>query len=102
VRVEVEGLEDHADALAGVVDVGARVEHVDAVHDHLAGGRLLQPVEAAQQRRLARARRPDHEDQLALGDPEVDPLQDVKGAEMLVEAARVDRQLHLSSCGVGS
>ena len=32
VRIEVEGLEHHADALAGMVDVGSRVEHVDAVH----------------------------------------------------------------------
>src|SRR6185503_15549116 len=38
VRVEVEGLEHHADALAGVVDVGPRVEHVDTVHHHASGG----------------------------------------------------------------
>src|SRR5947207_448494 len=42
VRIEVERLEHHADALAGVVDVGARIEHVDAVDHHRAGGRLLQ------------------------------------------------------------
>src|SRR5438552_6179784 len=90
VRIEVEGLEYHADALPGVVDVGPRVEHVDAVHHDAAGGRLLQPVEAAQQGRLARARRPDHEHQLTFGHPEIDALQDVKGAEMLVDAARVD------------
>src|SRR6059036_650402 len=52
VRIEVEGLEYHADALPGVVDVGPRVEHVDAVHHDAAGGRLLEPVEAAQQGRL--------------------------------------------------
>ena len=122
VRIEVEGLEHHADALAGMVDVGPRVEHVDAVHHDAAGGRLLQPVEAAQQGRLARARRADHEHQLALGHLEIDALQDVKGAEMLVDAARVDDRLAVaadrpsplrsrcasetsasrSSCGVGS
>src|SRR5262249_43812645 len=32
VRIEVERLEHHADVLAGMVDVGARVEHVDAGH----------------------------------------------------------------------
>ena len=101
-RIEVEGLEHHADALAGVVDVGPRVEHVDAVHHHRAGGRLLQSVEAAQQGRLARARRADDEDELALGDREVDALQDMERAEMLVEAARLDNQLHFSGCGVGS
>jgi hypothetical protein len=67
VRVEVERLEHHADALARAVDVGARIEQVDAVDHDAARGRLLEPVEAAQQRRFPRARRPDHEHQLALG-----------------------------------
>ena len=90
VRIEVERLEHHADALARMVDVGARIEQVDAVDPHRPGGRLLEPVEAAQQGRLARPRRADDEHQLALGQQEVDALQDMKGAEMLVEAARLD------------
>ncbi len=88
VRIEVEGLEHHADALACMIDVGLGRKHVDAVHHDRAGGWFLQPVEAAQQRRLARARRPDHEHQLALGHLEIDTLQDMKGAEMLVDRAR--------------
>src|SRR5262249_57103034 len=79
----------------GVVDVGPRIEHVEAVHDDLARRGLLQPVETAQQGRLAGARRTDHEYELALGYPEVDALQDVQGAEILVQAARVDdRAVH--------
>src|ERR1700730_3266900 len=84
VRIEIEGLEHHADTLAGMVDVGSRIEHVDAVDQDAAGTGLLQPVEAAQQSRLARARRPDDKYQLALGNHEIDTLQDMKGAEMLV------------------
>jgi hypothetical protein len=95
VRIEVERLEHHPDTLAGVVDVGPRIEHVDAVDHDPAGRRLLQPVQTAQQRRLARARRPDHEHELALGHRQVDALQYVKGAEVLVQAARVDdRAVH--------
>ena len=72
-----------------------------------AGGRLLQPVQAAQQGRLARARRADDEHQLALGHHQVDALQDVKGAEMLVDAARLDdgrrgSARRPSGCGIGA
>ncbi len=113
VRVEVEGLEHHADAPARAVDVGAPVEHVDAIdHDRARGG-LLQSVEAAQERRLARPGRADHEDELALGHDEVDATQHVQGAEMLVDPARLDDRArgsaggwrgcqHLGSFGVGS
>jgi hypothetical protein len=52
--------------------------------------KALEPVEAAQQRRFTRARRPDHEHQLALGHRKVDALQDMKGAVVLVDAARLD------------
>ena len=86
VRIEVEGLEHHADALARMVDVGRADRACRCRRPRRAGGRLLQPVEAAQQGRLARARRPDDEHQLALGHLEIDALQDMKGAEMLVDA----------------
>jgi hypothetical protein len=48
VRIEVERLEHHADALACAVDIGAGIEQVDAVDHDAARGRLLEPVEAAQ------------------------------------------------------
>src|SRR5215510_7871809 len=73
-----------------MVDVGPGVEHVDAVDHDRSGRRLLQAIEAAQQGRLARARRADHEDELALGHAEVDALQHVQMAEVLVDAAGVD------------
>jgi ABC-type cobalamin/Fe3+-siderophores transport system ATPase subunit len=69
---------------------GSVVEHVDAVDHDRAGGGFLQPVEAAQQGRLARARRADHEHQLAIGDVEIDALQDVQLPEVLVDAAGFD------------
>ena len=46
----------------------------------------LEQVDAAQQRRLARAGRPDEADDLVLGDHEVDPAQDLELAERLVQA----------------
>jgi hypothetical protein len=98
VRIEVEGLEHHADALARMVDVGARIEQVDAVDHHAAGGRLLETVEAAQQGGLARARGTDDEHQLPLRQQEVDALQDVKRAEMLVDATRLDDQVRQGRC----
>ena len=55
-----------------------------------AGGRLLQAVQAAQQRGFAGAGRADDEHQFAFGDGEVDALQDVKRAEMLVERSDID------------
>jgi hypothetical protein len=51
-----------------------------------AAGRLLQPVAAAQQRRLARARGADDEDQLALRHRKVDALQHLEGAEGFMQA----------------
>jgi hypothetical protein len=86
VRVEVEGLEDHPDPLPRLVDVRGAVEHVDAIHGDGPAGGVLQPVQAAQQGGLARPARPDDEDQLARPHLQVDALQDMQGAEMLVDA----------------
>src|SRR5579883_2968599 len=101
VWIEVERLEHHADALAGMIDVCLRTQHVDAVDDDRTRRRLLEPVEAAQQGRLARARRADHEHHLAFGDRQVDTLQDMKGAEVLVDGPRIDDR-HLGSAPAGS
>ena len=53
VRVEIEALEDHADAPPHGVDVAARVRELDAVDHDRALVRLLEPVAAAQKRALA-------------------------------------------------
>ena len=58
-----------------------------------AGG-LLEPVHAAQQRGLARARRADHADDLAGVHHEVDALQHLVVAEGLAQAAHLDRRDH--------
>ena len=55
------------------------------MHDDAAGVVHLEPVDAADQGRLARARRPDDDDDLALGDLEVDVLQRLERAEPLVD-----------------
>src|SRR3546814_2718871 len=54
---------------------------------------LLQPVDAADQRRLPRPRGSAHHDALALVDREVDVLQHVKLAKPFVQAAHLDHQL---------
>ena len=56
VREEVEVLEHHADLAAHLVDLLQVVGELDAVDDDLALLVLLQPVDAADHRRLARAR----------------------------------------------
>src|SRR5262249_2693764 len=59
-------------------------------------GRLEQ-VDAAQHRALARAARPDHADDLASGDIEVDPAQNLEIAEALVDPLQSQHRLrHLS------
>ena len=97
-RVEVEGLEHHADATAHGVDVAFLIHQIDAVDADRPAVRLLEPVAAAQERALAGARRADHEDELLRGDREVDPLQHLERAEALLKAAHVeDGGLHALS-----
>ena len=73
-REQVEALEDHADFLAHLVDVGLAVEH-DAVDADLAGSRLFEVIHAAQQCALARAGWPDDDDDFLLLDREVNALE---------------------------
>ena len=70
VRVERVGLEHHGDAALG------RRQSVDALaaDADLAGGDVLEPGDQAQQRGLAAAGRPDEDDELAVGDVEVDAV----------------------------
>ena len=76
VREQVERLEHHAHRLAGFVGVDPRVADVAAVEQDLAVVDVLEQVDAPQQRRLARSRRPDQDDDLVLGDVEVDAVED--------------------------
>ena len=61
-------LEDHAHLLAMLVDVDALIRDIHAVKPDVAAGRLLEPVEAAQEGRFAGAGRADQGDDLALVD----------------------------------
>jgi hypothetical protein len=70
-RVERVGLEDHRQvAVLGVHFVADAL-----VDDELAGGDLLEPGDAAKQRRFSAARRADEHQELAGGDGEVDALE---------------------------
>ena len=96
VREQVEVLEDHpdVDALLGDLGLAQLVELVaalpvadqHAVHPQPAGVDLLQVVDAAQERRLARAGRPDDAHHLAALDRQVDALEHLEPAEALVHA----------------
>ena len=64
-----EFLEDHADAAARLAQAAARqAGELEVAQEHLAGGRLDQAVDAADQRRLAGAGGADQADDLARGD----------------------------------
>jgi hypothetical protein len=74
-REQVERLEDHPEPPAVGDRVAAGLGDHLAVEQHVAVVDLLEPVDAAQQRRLARAGRADQRDRLVLLDGEVDPAQ---------------------------
>ncbi len=84
---------ERAIAQAAALDV-ARAAHRFAGDAHFAGGRLVEPAEQLQQRRLAGAGRADDRDAIALRDPELDAAQhfdlaaDVR--ERLHEAERLE------------
>ena len=85
---QVELLEDHADVAALQPHLGiGELEQVDAVEHDLAAGRLDQPVDAADQRRLAGAARADDGEEVIGPEREAHPLQDlapgVAGAQVL-------------------
>src|SRR5437763_1466765 len=91
-RVEVEGLEDHADVLAGAVQVDAARRQLDAVDPDHPPGRLLESVDAAQERALAGAGRADDDDDLPGPHAEADALQDLEIAERLVQAIDLEQE----------
>ena len=89
-RIEIEGLEHHADAPAQRVDIGVRMQQIDAVNDNGPAARLLQPVEAAQQRALARTRRADNEHELLRRHRQIDALEHIRPAEGFAQAPHVE------------
>ena len=101
VREEVVRLEHDPDLAADAVDVDAARGDLLAVDDDPAGVDPLEQVDAAEQRRLARARRADQAHDLVLRDREVDPAQDLVPAERLADAFERARQARPPARGGG-
>ena len=103
VRKEVESLEDHADpgplgsnrllrepAQPSPSGGGLLVSHQLTVDADAAGLEGLQLVDAPQQRRLSRSGRAEQDAHLTLADVQVHPLENVQGAEFLVQGLDMD------------
>ena len=71
---------------------GALARHVAAVEHDAAGGRLLEARDHPQRRRLARAGRTEHREELAVADLEVDARDGDDVAVALLEALEADRR----------
>jgi hypothetical protein len=91
VREQVEALEDHADVLAQFAH-GRRVvvQQWLAVHRQAAALEYFEPVDAAQQRALARAALADDGDDLAGPDLQVDALEHLVGAIGFAQGCDLD------------
>ena len=87
---EVEGLEDHADLAAHLVDALDVRRELHAVDHDRAPLMLLEAVDAPDQRRLAGARRAADDDPLSTPDRQVDVAQRVKASVPFVDADEVD------------
>ncbi len=86
VRVQRVALEHHRQ----VALRGRQARDVAAVEDDAAGGQRLEPGDQAQQRGLAAARRADEHGELAAGDGQVDALDRLHVAELLLDALELE------------
>ena len=84
-REGVPLLEDDADLLPQLVEVGRLGMDLDAIDQDLAGVDRFEPVDAGQQRRLARARATDDGDHFAALDGQVDALENLELAKGFVD-----------------
>ena len=98
-REQVERLEDDPDPLPDPVEVDALGGDLVALDEDPPGVDRLEQVDAAQERRFARARRADETDHLVLVDNQVDPAQDFERPERLVEALDPERFRHRAPPG---
>ena len=90
VREEVEGLEDHANLSARGSQLLALLRERFPLNEDLARVDGLKTVDGAAERGLAGARGANHHDDLALAYLEVDVLEHVKAAKVLVHVAELD------------
>jgi hypothetical protein len=93
VREEVVGLENEAEAAAHRHRVHGGVGDHLAVQEDVAVVDLLEQVDAAQKRRLARPGGADQRDRLVFVDGEIDAAQDLELAEGLGDAPDLDDRL---------
>ena len=91
-RKQIEALEDDADVAAKRIEVDAGAGHAIAMQADFAGLNLLEPIDAAEQSRLAAARRADEADDLMLLDIEAQIAQDCKRAELLPDLVDLEER----------
>ncbi len=101
-REQVEVLEHHADVAANLVDLLKIVREFLAIDDDLAALVFFQPIDAADQRRLAGTGRTADDDPLAAHDLEVDVAQNVEVAIPLVHANDLDGDLRVGDVHLGA
>ena len=89
-REEVELLEDDADALPDGGDVDALARDLLSLEEDPPGLDRLEQVDAAQERALSAAARPDDAEHLAGLDAQVDAVEDDVVAEALVDVLHAD------------
>ena len=92
-RKQIELLKHHADVAAHRDDLLGILGQLDAVDDDAAALPVLQPVDAAEQRRLAAAGRAADDDALAARDLQIDVAQHVEFAVPFVQADDFDRHV---------
>jgi hypothetical protein len=92
VREQIKGLEDHPDVGAELRQLATLLGQDFAVDRDCARLNGFEAVDGAAQRGLARTRRAEHDDHLAAVDVEVDVLQNVEFAEMLVDVLDRDHR----------
>ena len=90
---QVELLEHHPGLAADLLDVAQVSCQLDAVDDDASLVVLLQPVDAADQCRLARTRRPDDDDDLLSSDVEVDVASAVNVPKRFTTPSQLDHDL---------
>ena len=99
---QVEMLEHHAHLLAVEVDVHRLAGQIHAVEEDGAGGRLLQHVQAAQQRGLAGTGGADDGHHLALVDVQVTAIQRVNGAVVVLLHQTLHGDENFTACRHGA
>ncbi len=91
-RKQVELLEHHADLAADRLDILDVAGQLDAGDDDLALLVLFEPVDAADHRRFAGARRAADNDPLAARDVEIDVVEHMKRAVPFMDMAQLDHR----------